>query len=353
MGNHTCMSDFTYVMRAVFPVRANGVAAMNLFTQKQYKKWLKLGRAIEKPLFYPDLAVINKIMSLVKAGGYVIVYPEGQVTAHAVTDKNIGGVAKLAKHLKCNVYTFRTENAWNVDPLWYKGGKRKGTSRSVLDICLSKEQLENLTVAETEAKIYEKLRVTDEDIINNKLEVSCDNAADGLEVYLYKCCRCFENTMKSESGWIYCTACGNSVKLTKTGRLAADDGCFSPPTIHLYNEIIIAKEKEQLKETSFAVTLKMKGGNGPMGVETVGKGEVVFSKDGVTYSGAKNGETVNLRFDKRLKYPSDISKNFQIYEKNEWYEFWCDNATDNSRAVIIGELFYQYKMSATRGDIML
>ena len=105
--------------------------------------------------------------------------------------------------------------------------------------------------------------------------------------------------MKTEGNKIYCTECGNGANLLDTYELVPfDDSCVIPETqttwFNLEREVI----KEEIKNSNFELTSKVKLGMLPKyellkdnkTSEIVGEGLLTLNHKGLTYNGTKDNE---------------------------------------------------------------
>ena len=103
IGNHTSFYDFLYMARILYPHRINFVVAAKYFRFPGLSQILRFARAIPKNLFSADIRTVSRSVSIIKQGGIVGIYPEGQISLGGITLPLPEGIGKLVKHLGVTV----------------------------------------------------------------------------------------------------------------------------------------------------------------------------------------------------------------------------------------------------------
>lgn len=331
IGNHTSFYDFIYSIRAFYPQRINFVVARKYFHFPWLGGLLKSARAIPKSLYQPDMSSVIGMMDILRQGGIVGIYPEGQIATHGVTLENGDVTAKFIKKAGVPVVRILTEGAYLMDPPWGKT-HRKGIIESKIDLILTREQIETLDI-DTLAKLiddslffdtFEWQRRTGNLYIGK-------NLAHGLENMLYICPKCHsEFTLFTECDRILCDRCKTEAAYGKDGHLHWKE---EPYFLHIGKWCLwqVEQEKNRINESedyfvTEPVELAMLRQAGK-GIEVVGRGHWSASRKGYTYQGTLRDENTQLFFPAFATryFPFDSGQNFQIYDKNLLYEFRPEN----------------------------
>jgi 1-acyl-sn-glycerol-3-phosphate acyltransferase len=327
IGNHTTFYDFVYTIRCLYPERINFVVARKYFHFTGLGPVMKLGRAIPKSLFQSDTGTIVAMLQILKQGGVVGMFPEGQISIGGITNDYNEAIAKLIKKAGVPVVRVLTGGAYFCDPPWGKN-PRKGPIESRVDLVLTKEQTEVLSVG----TILEKLR-QGTFIDNYRWQEATGSLyqgkdlTQGLENILYRCPCCDKAyTVETRGDAVFCTSCGMEALYGTDGHLHwKADSSFR----HIGDWLAwqIQKERDDIASADgYAevepVTLAMLKTKG-MGVEPVGSGTFSADREAFCYTGTLRGQPVCLTFPVNgiRSLPFDAGRNFQIYHKDLLYEF--------------------------------
>jgi 1-acyl-sn-glycerol-3-phosphate acyltransferase len=335
VGNHTTFYDFVYVIRCLFPERINFVVARKYFHFTGLGAIMKLGRAIPKSLFQSDTGTIVAMLQILRQGGVVGIFPEGQISIGGITGDYNDAIAKLVKKARVPVVRVLTGGAYFCDPPWGKN-RRKGLIESRVDLVLTKEETEALRVGD----ILEKLRKATFMDNYRWLEATGSryrgkNLAEGLENVLYRCPGCQkEYTVETRSDRICCTGCGTEARFGTDGHLHwrgqsvfRHVGDWLAWQIQKEREYILSTADYSAQEPVMLAMLRTAG----RGVEMVGSGTFSVNREAFYYNGTLRGEPVCLTFPVNgvRSLPFDAGRNFQIYHNDLLYEFrpenpkWC------------------------------
>jgi len=160
VSNHQSFMDFLLVMLTFYPCRLNAVAAQKFFYYKPLNWLLPIMGAIPKCLFDPDPRSIVGIMSVIKRGGRLLLFPEGRCSTEGVYAGMHKATGKLISKLKVPVASCLIEGAYNCMPFWRKGFRR-GHIRVTLADLFSAEDVYVLTVDEINGRIDRRLSGAD------------------------------------------------------------------------------------------------------------------------------------------------------------------------------------------------
>jgi 1-acyl-sn-glycerol-3-phosphate acyltransferase len=156
IGNHTSFYDFLYMARILYPHRINFVVAAKYFRFHGLSLVFRLARAIPKNLFSADIRTVSRSISVIKQGGIVGIYPEGQISLGGITLPLPDGIGKLVKHLGVPVVAVKTYGGGFVDPPW-SNRHRRGIVESHVSVVLSKEQLKAMSYKDVDESLAEAL----------------------------------------------------------------------------------------------------------------------------------------------------------------------------------------------------
>lgn len=307
VANHSCWLDYMISSVSMYPVRMNFVGAYNFFRDKVLSKVFTLMGVISKFQYTSDQASIKKMKSVIQRGGVVAIYPngclsnEGRPGGYAVF-----GIAKLVRFLNVPVVAIHTNGGYLTRPRWTKKsryGKLETTIKPILTVeqirQLSNEQIYQIVIDALDFDDYKWQR-------ERMIPYKGKNLAEGVEYVLYKCPKCAsEFTLRSEGDKLYCTECGNSVRMNRylffepekqdelhSGGFYFDgiDKWFDFQKEHLEKEI------ESPDFQLSASTELLCAEPGKYGYQHLGNGVVFLTRDSITYKGSVNGEDKTLIF---------------------------------------------------------
>lgn len=275
------------------------------------------------------------MLEILKQGGILGLYPEGQISIHGVTIENGESIAKFIKKSAVPVVRILTGGAYLSNPPWAKTS-RTGPIESKINIVLSKEQIQELSEEEILLQLQDSIYINTYEWQETKeYTYSGKNLAEGLENVLYLCPSCMkEFTITTTGDEVICENCGIRARYGKDGHFhwAGKEYFRQLEDWHLWQlkheKAAVASDNNfSLSEQVDLAMLRQEGA----GVEVVGFGTFTASRKAYHYTGTLNGQDVNLTFPASgiHNLPFDTGRNFQIYSKNLYYEFrpanpkWC------------------------------
>jgi 1-acyl-sn-glycerol-3-phosphate acyltransferase/DNA-directed RNA polymerase subunit RPC12/RpoP len=347
IGNHTSFYDFLYLARILYPHRINFIVAAKYFRFPGLSLVFRLAKAIPKNLFSADIRTVARSISIIKQGGIVGIYPEGQISLGGITLPLPDGIGKLVKHLGVPVVAVKTYGGGFVDPPW-SNRHRRGIVESHVSVVLTKEQLNAMTCDQIDIALKEALAADPYQWQKQTGYEYCGKElTQGLTNILYICPNCHDEfTLTAAGDKLTCTSCGMKVTLQGSGHLQWENTKTYFEHIGEWYEWEHLEEKKAVLADekycySLPVELAMYRRKGD-GIEAVGKGTMTINKEIYLYDGTFRGEAVQMKFPTRTtRYvPFDGGHNFQIYEDNELHEFRPDPGVKSVKAALIGETMY-------------
>jgi 1-acyl-sn-glycerol-3-phosphate acyltransferase/DNA-directed RNA polymerase subunit RPC12/RpoP len=347
IGNHTSFYDFLYMARILYPHRINFVVAAKYFRFHGLSLVFRLGRSIPKNLFSADIRTVARTISIIKQGGIVGIYPEGQISLGGITLPLPEGIGKLVKHLGVPVVMVKTYGGGFVDPPW-SNRHRRGIVESHISVVLRKEQVQTLSLEAIDEALKGALAANPYQWQAQKgYEYRGKELTDGLTNILYICPNCHDEFKLDTAGdKLTCGSCGMKVTLQGSGHLNWEN------TKAYFNHIgdwyeweHQEEEKAVLADENFCygvpVELAMYRREGD-GIEAVGNGIMTINREVYIYNGTFRGKEIQMEFLTRTtRYvPFDGGRNFQIYADNELHEFRPDPGVKSVKAALIGETMY-------------
>lgn len=336
LSNHTSFYDFIYTYTAIYPRRTTFVAARKMFHEKTLKTFMRLARAIPKSLMEADFSATKKILEILKKGGIVTIFPEGQISPSGETLEFNYAISKLIKKALVDVYIIKHMGAGLQNPSWSKK-TFKGKVLTEKYLLLSKKDIETLTTEEIYSKLKEHLYFSPEEFVNKTNNTYQLNNIENLENLIYLCPKCSYEGLKAKYDRLWCPKCHNELVYTNKGYLG--DLAFNKRFFHQRDLVLKEVVNNQKYQISASVRLFSiyQDKN-----QEVGSGTLTLKRYEFVYEGTINNENVLKVFSvKTVPYlPSDIGRNIQIYEKEQVYQFEFETSYLPTKFVLIGEYFH-------------
>lgn len=181
LANHTVPMD-PILLGLSFPFHLYYFASEQIFNLGLLSKLLVYAvNPISKAKGTSDINAIRKARKIVKEGGSIGLYPEGNVTYDGKTVKINESVVKLIRLLDIDVIIFTTKGLYLSDPRWSVFRKKGKTSGEISRI-IKKEEYEDLSNEELYKLITESLYVNAyEQQEKEPVRFKGKNLAKGLE----------------------------------------------------------------------------------------------------------------------------------------------------------------------------
>lgn len=316
--NHSCFLDMQIAYRILYPKHFCIVGTTDAFVGFWgFMGWLmrQIG-CIPTQKFVTDVSLIQNMEHALKTlNTSVLMYPEAGYSFDGTATTLPRKMGVLLKKLDVPVVMIETFGAFSRNPLYNELQVRKHVPVSAKARCLfTQEQVRNLTVAELTAGVenaftFDHFRWQKE----QKLQITEDFRADGLDRILYKCAHCgTEGKMVGKGIHLTCGHCGKQYALTPLGELAAVQGTTEFPHIPDY----YTWEREQVRQEILDGTYRMEA-DVEIGMLVdfkalymVGDGHLTHNLNGFTLTGC----------DGRLKYSQKPLNSHSLNADYYWYE---------------------------------
>ena len=339
LSNHASFHDYVFVTAAVYPHRVTYMAAAKMFHEPNRRPFLKLARSIPICSFQGDVRAVATAFQILKKGGIIGIFPEGQIAYHGASLKPPFSIAKFLKKAGVNVYIIKNQNAYLMAPPW-TNKIFKGKVLSSMQHLFTPEQLNDLD----EEAIFERVEkglYFDAGAFNKvaKYRYRVNDIAN-LENLIYQCPHCGFEGLEAKKNKLVCPKCHHELVYDEYGLL----GGLSVFENYERQRIALEKEIEKQPNYSLSSPVELVRYHGD-GLLKSGEGIVTLNRDAYTYRGTDNGQDVEYIFGtKHIQYlPTDIGFDIQIYDKYEVYQFYMKDKHLPTVFATAGEYFYRLK----------
>ncbi len=311
--NHSSFIDLKIASKLLWP---KPFCIVSTWDGMVGKEWLmrRIG-CIPTQKFVTDVSLIMDMMHAIKKENTsVLMYPEAGYSFDGTAVTLPRKMGTLIKKLGVPVVTIITDGAFLRDPLYNCLQLRKVKVSAHMHCLLTPEEIKEKSVAEIDEMLDRAFAFDNfANQYENKVEVTEDFRADGLERILYRCPACqAEGEMVGKGTKLTCKKCGKEYELTTLGRMAALKGATEFPHIpHWYQwqRDMVRREVEKGDykmdlEVDIAVLTDYKA------LYMIGEGRLIHDENGYTLTGC----------DGKVEYRQSPTASYSLNADYFWYE---------------------------------
>ena len=320
---------------AFWPDTFNFVVGYNEFFRSHLAAVLRIMQVVPKKNFVQQPYSIRQMIRIIRAGGRLIILPEGMSSISGANQPCALGSGHLLKHLGVPVLYTKIAGGYLTAPK-YNLNDRPGRVDVTVGVLLTAEQLKAMTAEEIQAYLDEKLWHDDYEW-NKSARVKFDGhgeMAKNLHQLLFWCPRCGgELCMESEGDTIRCRHCGNTAHVNEYYDLLPEPGSEFPATQRLWFDAQRAHVREMVAKEGFELREHVKLGTLPKygylkqqkTSEITGEGELLLDREGLHFEGVNGGAPysffVPIRHLPTYGMCTDVSR-FYTFVDGEFNEFY-------------------------------
>ena len=218
--NHA-MSVDPLLVGCCLPFPINYVASDSLLRHKGISKLLNfLIQPIFKAKSMADTRTVMEIFSVIKQGGSVGIFPEGNRTMNGATVNIPEAIKKLIKKLRVPVVILQEKGGFFCDPRWGNTVRKGHGSRPFIGLkrVILPEEQDGLTTDELFDLVKQNLYYNafeDQEVV--RVKYTGRKLAENIERTLFLCPNCHKMVMFSKNNVFGCNECGLRVKYTEYG----------------------------------------------------------------------------------------------------------------------------------------
>lgn len=289
--------------------------------------------------FVTDVSLITDLKyAIQKNGSHVLMYPEASYSFDGRATKLPRKMGVLFKALKVPVVMITTYGSFARDPLYNNLQKRNVKVSAVMKCLLTAEEIKKKSVADIDAVLDEAFSF---DYFkwqaDNRIKITEDFRADGLNRILYKCPHCLSegNTEGAGTSFI-CHDCGAEYEMNEYGQLVAQNVETRFSHIPDWYEWERSCVRDDIQKGTYALDTDVSIG---MIVDfkalyMVGEGHLHHDTNGFVLTGC----------DGKLNYRQGPRKCYSCYSDYFWYEI--------GDVICIGDRDCLYYCFPTKKDIV-
>ena len=318
--NHGSFIDFIYAAALLRKYKPHFIVA-RLYFYHNILGWLlrKVG-AFPKSMFAMDMENAKNCLTVLKNNEILAMMPEARLSTTGRFEDIQGSTYSFIKKSGVNVYTLKISGDYLADPKWGKGFRRGAVVEAELDILYTADQVKNLSLEQLKQGVEQKLSYNEFQWLaqRSNIRYQSKHIAEGLENILTTCPICGETyTITSQKDKLYCQHCGYLTSLDNRYSFTGDFPFQNLTQWYDWQKALL--EKEIVEDENYTLSSKVElrlPGDGKHLTRHGGYGVCTLTREGLTYSGTKDGETVTLQFSLQRIYRLlfGAGENFEIYD---------------------------------------
>lgn len=331
LSSHASRLEFIYTVYGFKRKDVNMVCGhQNILVKGRYRLFLALG-VISKYLYQPDLLCVKQMFRVLKRGGALGLFPEGIQSTSGSTHPINPATAQFIKRSNAIVVAATSKGAY-LSTNRYSADRKKGDIHIEYTLLFTPETLKELSEEQIYQKMLQKIRYNDF-AFNKEARnpyIGKKPNAFGIDKILYKCPDCeAEHTLYVEHDAVICKKCGFRVRINEYYDLVDVKGKNCPADIDAWYKWQRRCVAKQVQDDGFEMTLRGslcalkldKLRKAPKNRQILSVGEAKLTKDGLVFTGTRNGQTADFMFKANSVYSLTLStKGFlEFYSDNDYF----------------------------------
>lgn len=321
--NHGSFIDFIYAAAILRKYKPHFIVA-RLYFYHNILGWIlrKVG-AFPKSMFAIDMENAKNCLKVLKNNEILTMMPEARLSTTGRFEDIQNSTYSFIKKSGVTVYTIKLNGDYLADPKWGKGFRRGAVVEAELNLLYTAEQVQTYSLEELKQGIEERLFYDEFHWLQQhpKIHYRSRRLAEGLENILSVCPLCNRShTITTKKNRVFCEHCGylttldNRYHFTKNFRFATLSQWYD------WQKTLLEKQITENKYYTLSSKVELRlPGNGNSLTRHSGYGTCTLNRDGLTYAGTKDGETVELHFSIQRIYRLlfGAGENFEIYDGSQ------------------------------------
>ncbi len=329
--NHGSFVDFMYAGVFLRKCRPHFVVARLYFYHKWLARLLHLLGAFPKSMFARDLESSKNCLRVLQEGGVLAMMPEARLSTAGRFEDIQPATYSFLKKVGVPVYTIHIRGDYFAKPKWGAGMRRGAVVEAELEQLFTAEDIRALSPEEIRKGVETRLDYDEFRWLETKPEVRYRSRclAEGLENILAICPECGRrHTIITRKAEIFCEHCGKLTTLDDRYAFSPDFRFQNFAQWYNWQMEVIREEIEQNPQFSLRdeVELRLPGADGKRLTRHAGRGLCTLDRNGLTYSGTRDGEAWEISFPITRVYRLlfGAGENFEIYNGQEILYFVPD-----------------------------
>lgn len=321
--NHGSFIDFIYAAALLRKCKPHFIVARLYFYNSALRWLLRKVGAFPKSMFALDMENAKNCITVLKNNKVLAMMPEARLSTTGRFEDIQDSTYSFIKKSGVDVYTVKICGDYLADPKWGKGFRRGAVVEAELDILYSAQQVQNLSPEQLKQGIEQRLSYNEFQWLQQHPEIRYHSPrmAEGLENILAVCPKCRgKHTLTTQKNKLFCEHCGYLTAVNSRYGFDADFQFGDLTQWYDWQKALLEKEIAENSDYALSsrVELRLPGsGNGL--TRHGGYGVCTLNRQGLTYSGTKDGETVELKYSLQRIYRLlfGAGENFELYDGSQ------------------------------------
>ena len=318
--NHGSFIDFIYAAALLRKFKPHFVVARLYFYHNILGFLLRKIGCFPKSMFAMDLENAKNCLTVLKNQQILAMMPEARLSTAGRFEDIQGSTYAFIKKSGVPVYTVKIGGDYLADPKWGKGFRRGSVVEAELDILYTAEQVKAMSLEEMKQGVEQRLFYDELQWLRQRPNIRYRSArlAEGLENILTTCPVCGRKfTLTTKKNTISCEHCGHLTSMNDRYGFAEDFRFENFTQWYDWQKALLEKEIAENENYTLSSKVELRLPSDGRGLTRHGGyGVCTLNRDGLTYAGTKDGETVELHFSiqrlYRLLFGAGV--NFEIYD---------------------------------------
>lgn len=321
--NHGSFMDFIYAAALLRKFKPHFIVARLYFYHNILGGLLRQVGAFPKSMFATDLENAKNCLTVLKNGEILAMMPEARLSTAGRFEDIQETTCSFIKKSGVAVYTVKINGDYLADPKWGKGFRRGAVIEAELDILYTAEQVKVLSLEQLKQGIEGRLFYDEFQWLQTRPDIRyrSKHLAEGLENILTTCPVCGKkHTLTAQKDKLFCETCGYLTSLNDRYEFTGDFRFRNLVQWYHWQKALLEQEIAENNDYTLSSKVELRlPGNGKSLTRHSGNGVCTLDREGLTYIGTKDGETVKLQFSIRRVYRLlfGAGENFEIYDGTE------------------------------------
>lgn len=321
--NHGSFIDFIFAAKLLRKHKPKFVAARLYFYSKPLRWLIKSIGGFPKSMFALDAESTKTSLHVLRSGNLLAMMPEARLSTTGRFEDIQENTYSFIKKTAVTVYTIKFSGDYFADPKWGKGFRRGAVVEAEMDILFTADEIKKSTVEEIKQGVEQRLYYNEFEWIKDRpqLNYRSKRMAEGLENILTVCPVCGQKyTLQTKQDKISCEKCGYLTSLDNRYQFTGDFRFKDLTQWYDWQTGLMQKEIAENENFSLSSDVELRlPSNGKGLTRHGGYGVCTLSRDGLQYTGTKDGQEVHLTYSLsgiyRLLFGA--GENFETYNGTE------------------------------------
>ena len=321
--NHGSFIDFIYAEALLRKYKPHFIVARLYFYDSRLGWLLRRLGAFPKSMFAMDMENAKNCLTVLKNKEILAMMPEARLSTAGRFEDIQSSTYAFIKKSGVNVYTIKICGDYLADPKWGKGFRRGALVEAELDLLFTAEQAKSLSPEQVKESVEQRLTYDEYAWLAQRprIHYRSKNLAEGLENILNTCPVCGrKHTITTRKTTVSCDHCGYLTTLNDRYGFDAGFRFENPAQWYDWQKSLLEEEIRQNPDYVLSSKVELRLPSHGKGLTRHGGfGLCILNRQGLTYSGTRDGETVELQYSiqkvYRLLFGAGV--NFEIYDGTE------------------------------------